>query len=87
MGKRWVDQSNNHYCLKLGNDHLGDARIIEFDASGAHSALLIAGRHCRGRKADVFENGHPLCSVVSDPADGFWVIMPPVAQSVAAISR
>lgn len=80
MGREWTSRLDNLYCLVLGKDGLGDARIIEFEASGAHSALIMAGRHCRGRKAEVFENGQSLCSITSDAAEGFWVIMPPVAQ-------
>lgn len=72
---------NNLYCLVLDADKVGEPRIFEFEAAGAQSALIAAARHCRGRKAEVFENGRSLCSITHDTADGFWIIAPTAAQT------
>lgn len=72
---------DNQYCLVVVDDSIGEARIFEFEAPSAQSVIIMAGRHCRGRKAEVFENGRSLCSITNDPTDGFWLIAPTAART------
>lgn len=76
---------DNSYRLVMGQGGGDESRTIEFRAAGAHSALFVAGQHCRGRQAEVFENGRLLCSILNDATDGFWVIAPPAARDSVAI--
>ena len=72
-----AERGDNVYRLILGRDDMGDPRFIEFEAAGAYSALLVAARHCAGRKVEVFENGRSLGTVRSHAEGGYWVIGAP----------
>lgn len=64
----------NTYRLVLDEDGRGVARTIEFEAMGAEGALFHAHRHCAGREAELFENGHSLGRLKNSSNYGFWVL-------------
>lgn len=61
------------YRLDIGADRRGEARIIEFGASGAEALLIQAQRHCPGRIARITAGDRPLGSLQLTEA-GFWVL-------------
>ncbi|HLV07074.1 MAG TPA: hypothetical protein VKY80_05315 [Croceibacterium sp.] len=65
------------YRLVLAEDGRGVARAIEFEASGAESALHHAQQQCRGREAELFEGDRSLGRLRCVPHGGFWVLSPP----------
>ena len=65
---------NQTYQLILHDDGRGAGRTIEFEASGAEAALYVAQHRCRGREAELFENGRSLGRLMCSEAGGFWVI-------------
>lgn len=80
--KRAGFHGDNRYRLVLGDDGVGEPRIIEFEGSGAQAALVLTGRHCAGRTVEVFENGRSLGMLRANGDGGFWDIMPPAAKGV-----
>jgi hypothetical protein len=66
------------YQLILYDDERGVARTIEFEASGAEAALYVAQQQCRGREAELVQDGHSLGRLKCDKG-GYWVISPPAA--------
>ena len=62
------------YQLVLGDDGKGAARIIEFEAAGAESALTTAQRMCGGREVEVLQDGRSLGRVKNDSSAGFWIL-------------
>ncbi|HEU4819952.1 MAG TPA: hypothetical protein VFS87_02180 [Qipengyuania sp.] len=61
------------YRLDIGADRNGDARTIEFGASGAEALLIQAQRHCPGRIARITVGDRALGSLQLTQA-GFWVL-------------
>ena len=61
------------YRLDIGADRNGDARTIEFGASGAEVLLIQAQRHCPGRIARITVGDRPLGSLQLTRS-GFWVL-------------
>jgi hypothetical protein len=64
------------YQLILHDDERGVARTIEFEASGAETALYVAQQQCRGREAELLQEGRSLGRLKCDKG-GYWVISPP----------
>lgn len=76
--------TNRHYELVLSEDGPESARRIEFEALGPDSALFRAEKECRGREAELFEDGRSLGRIKCAPNGGFWVLTPAGAvKSVA----
>lgn len=76
------------YRLVLDDDGDGMAHTIEFEASGAEVALILAERHCQGCTAEVFEEGNSLGRLQNVAAGGFWVITPaPKATGTRPVLR
>jgi len=79
-GATWVqkpDQSWKHtYQLVLGEDGAGTARTIEFEAVGPEVALYMAQQQCRGRPAELIEDGRSLGQVQCVPHGGYWLLSP-----------
>jgi hypothetical protein len=48
--------------------------VLEFEASGADTALFRAQKHCRGIEAELFENGRSLGRIVCNADSGFWLL-------------
>lgn len=69
---------NRTYHLILHDDERGAGRTIEFEAAGAEAALYVAQRQCRGREAELVQDGRSLGRLKCDKG-GYWVISPPVA--------
>ena len=77
---RLPDQNWNHtYQLILSEDGEGLARTIEFEAAGPEAALYMAQQQCRGREAEVIEDGRSLGRVQCVPRGGYWRLSPPPA--------
>ena len=66
---------NQTYQLILHEDGRGVARTIEFEASGAEAALYVAQQQCRGREAELMQEGRSLGRLKCDKG-GHWVISP-----------
>lgn len=62
------------YRVVLSDDRRGEGRIIEYDAHGAESVLMIVDRHCKGRLAEVIEDGRSLGRVRNHRNGGFWTV-------------
>ena len=71
---------NQTYQLILRDDGRGVGRTIEFEASGAEAALYVAQQHCRGREAELLQEGRSLGRLKCDKG-GYWVISPPASVS------
>lgn len=69
--------SKHSYQLVLAEDGRGSGRRIEFEASSAAAALLLAQRQCAGRRAELFEDGRSLGGLQNRRNGGFWIISPP----------
>ena len=74
LNRHWTQT----YQLILHDDERGAGRTIEFEASGAESALYVAQQQCRGREAELMLDGRSLGRLKCDEG-GYWVISPPVA--------
>jgi hypothetical protein len=72
-----VGGKKHSYQLVLAEDGRGSERRIEFEASGAAAALLLAQRQCGGRRAELFEDGRSLGGLQNRRNGGFWIISPP----------
>jgi hypothetical protein len=72
LNRNW----NQSYQLILHDDAGGVGRTIEFQASGAEAALYMAQQHCRGREAELMQDGRSLGRLKCDKG-GYWVISPP----------
>lgn len=68
------------YQLVLAEDGQGQAQTIEFEASGPDAALFVAERQCRGRDAELLENGRSLGRLRCADRGGFWILSPPAPQ-------
>lgn len=64
------------YQLVLRKDGRGDARTIEFQASGRESALHMAQRQCRDREAELIEDGRSLGRIQCVGSGGYWRLLP-----------
>ena len=67
--------TDNTYRLVIENGQR-QPRVLEFQGTGAHSAFVVAERHCTGCASEVFENGRSLGSLRHVSQGGFWVITP-----------
>ena len=65
------------YQLVLDEDGGGTARTIEFEAAGPEVALYMAQQQCRGRPAELIEDGRSLGQVQCVPQGGYWLLSPP----------
>lgn len=65
-----------HYQLVLEEEAQGTARRIEFEALGPDSALFRAEKECRGRAAELFEDGRSLGRIKCAAKGGYWVLTP-----------
>src|SRR5690349_12028571 len=74
MGASKYGVMGKTYRLVLDDDGRGVARVIEFEASGADSALFQADRFCGGRTAELFEDGRSLGKLRNAANGGFWVL-------------
>ena len=70
---------NQTYQLVLHDDERGAGRTIEFEASGAEAALYVAQQQCRGREAELMQDGRSLGRLKCAANGGYWVISPPAA--------
>lgn len=70
---------NHTYRLVLSEDGTGVPRTIEFEAPGPEVALYMAQQQCRGREAEVLEDGRSL-GRVRMAAGGFWRLSPADVQ-------
>ena len=68
------------YQLILHEDARGPGRTIEFEASGAEAALYVAQQQCRGREAELLQEGRSLGRLKCNKG-GYWVISPPPAPA------
>lgn len=75
LNRNW----NQTYQLILRDDGHGVGRTIEFEASGAEAALYVAQAQCRGREAELMQDGRSLGRLKCTADGGYWVISPPVA--------
>jgi hypothetical protein len=67
--------ATNTYRLKYRDDGFGVAKEIEFEASDSAQALFFVQRETRGRKAELWRDGHPVCTLRrSVGACDFWEI-------------
>lgn len=64
------------YQLVLADDDRGCEQRIEFEASGPDAALFLADRQCRGREAELFEDGQSLGRLQNCRNGGFWILSP-----------
>ena len=62
------------YHLVMDPDGQGEARTIEFEASGADAALYVAERQCRGRTVELFENQRSLGRLKCKQPGGYWIL-------------
>ena len=76
LNRNW----NHTYQLILNDDGDGMARTIEFEAAGREAALYIAQQQCRGREAEVIEDGRSLGRVQCVPRGGYWRLSPAPAE-------
>lgn len=76
--------ANRHYRLVLLEDGHGTAHTIEFEAPGADSALLRVEKECRGREAELFEDGRSLGRIKCASRGGYWVLTPAIAVKSTA---
>lgn len=76
--------ARRHYQLVLSEDGPGTARRIEFEALGSDSALLRAERECRGREAELFEDGRSLGRIKCASSGGYWLLSPAITVKSAA---
>jgi hypothetical protein len=67
---------DRHYQLVLTDEGEGKTRRIEFDALGPDSALFRAEKECRGREAELFEDGRSLGRIKCAAKGGYWVLTP-----------
>jgi hypothetical protein len=73
-----------HYQLVLGEEGEGTTRSIDFDALGPDSALFRAEKECRGREAELFEDGRSLGRIKCAAKGGYWVLTPSHKVKTAA---
>jgi hypothetical protein len=76
--------TTRHYALVLTEDGLESTRRIEFEALGPDSALFRAEKECRGREAELFEDGRSLGRIKCALNGGYWVLTPAGAVKSAA---
>jgi hypothetical protein len=65
-----------HYQLVLDEEAEGTTRSIDFDALGPDTALFRAEKECRGREAELFEDGRSLGRIKCAATGGYWVLTP-----------
>ena len=75
---------NRQYQLVLLDERQESARSIVFEAPGADSALFRAEKECRGREAELFEDGRSLGRIKCASSGGFWVLTPAAVIKSAA---
>jgi hypothetical protein len=73
-----------HYQLVLNEEAEGTTRSIDFDAFGPDTALFRAEKECRGRDAELFEDGRSLGRIKAAAKGGFWVLTPSAKVKTAA---
>ena len=66
---------NRTYQLILHDAERGAGQTIEFEAAGPEAALYVAQRQCRGREAELLQDGRSLGRLKCDTG-GYWVISP-----------
>ncbi|MBO9516448.1 MAG: hypothetical protein J7493_00120 [Porphyrobacter sp.] len=62
------------YRLRLLDEHGGESRDIEFEASDAEVALRMAHQYCGRRKVQLLEDGRKLADLRLASGHGFWII-------------
>lgn len=63
------------YRLKYGDDGIGVAKEVEFEANDSAQALYFAQREARGRKAELWRDDSRLCTLRRSPgAADLWEI-------------
>lgn len=63
------------YRLKLADDGVGFEKFIEFYGLDASSALSILGKEVDGRRAELWDGDHLVCTLERDrQGGGFWRI-------------
>lgn len=76
--------ATRRYQLVLLKDGRESGHRIEFGAPGPDSALFRAEQECRGREAELFEDGRSLGRIKCASSGGYWVLTPRVTvKSVA----
>jgi len=65
---------NHSYRLILSDDAVGSAKILEFEAASAESALHRAQRLCLGREAELFEDDRSLGRLRCAKPGGYWTL-------------
>ena len=75
---------NRQYQLVLLDESQEPARSIVFEAPGPACALFRAEKECRGREAELFEDGRSLGRIKCAPGGGFWVLTPAAVIKSAA---
>jgi hypothetical protein len=61
--KDWRRHAVDCFQLHFFDDHIGVARIVEFDAEDIAHALIFAHGQAGKRKAELRKNGMVLCTV------------------------
>lgn len=61
------------YQLKFQDDDTGSAKTLEFRASDASEALIIAAQEAAGRSAELWQSGKRLCRISRDDND-VWLV-------------
>jgi hypothetical protein len=76
--------ATRRYQLVLLEGGHDSGRRIEFEAPGADSALFRAEQECRGREAELFEDGRSLGRINCGSSGGYWVLTPAATVKSAA---
>lgn len=76
--------TTHYYELILLEDGPGGTRRIEFEALGPDSALFRAEKECRGKEAELFEDGRSLGRIKCASNGGYWLLTPAAAVKSAA---
>lgn len=61
------------YQLKFQDDGAGSAKTLEFQASDASEALIIAAQEAADRSAELWQSGKRLCRISRDDND-VWLV-------------
>ena len=67
----------SHYVLHSWDQRSAAREEIAFDSVSIAGALDKAKKVARGTKADLYENGRPVCSMELDGKTGVWLIGKP----------
>ena len=66
------------YLIKFSRDHLGPAKEIAFTARDAGPALIFAQQEAHGRSAELWRDGHRVCTLrLGGRSPGVWEIGAP----------